>query len=767
MKRLFFPLLIFFLPFLFFLPLLGGQYVIGVGDFSSSDLLDMHLPYKYFLHESYLRGEFPVWSQHLSGGFPFLAEGQSGPLYPLNILLAFVSPVLALNLSVLFAFSIAGLGFYLYSLVIWRGSRSGALVGAVSFMFCSFFVAHIKHLNMIAVAAYFPWAGYVIHRYAQEWRFRWIVLLSGVWSLQLLAGHPHMAYVCILLSCYLYAGECFYSLYSTEKFVYGRVAISAFCSRLGWLLFALFLAFCLAAPQVLPTVELSLRSSRFNSSFRYSSNGSFYLPFLGTFIYPYIFGNPAAGTYLNGNARNRIWWENVLYVGLVPLGILLVFISQKVVSFSFLKITPYLSRLDFLRSYRRFFIFCLFIGSLLFFSLAMGQYSLSYLVAWYVLPGFSLFRFPSRFNFFVLFSFCMVTVLYFPIVITRIAHFFQKKSLSFLTERFISFLLMSVVVANAYLFVFSAVVFYPASGFISTPHIAQQILSDGPMQRVLPVLQYEKFPYFDRGWRNTYPLIASFQEGIPDNYSLVYKTLSFNDRALFEGSLSIGEKISMDQLFTADGLSYDVAKWYRLLELWGVRYVVSLRDLPVSSFRVVEEVSMPSYYGRTLKLYRDDAALPRAYFTQNIVSKKTEKDVFQAIQEGKTSPYFAAYSVSGLPTNFSRDTASFNEHSFKEHQEVYPVLLENTRLSFTTNSVEDAYLVVSDTFYPGWRVSVDGILQKPIQVNILQRAVAVPSGRHTIVWYFVPYSFYIGFVLSSLGLFSIVVLFIIQRKRCW
>jgi uncharacterized membrane protein YfhO len=64
----------------------------------------------------------------------------------------------------------------------------------------------------------------------------------------------------------------------------------------------------------------------------------------------------------------------------------------------------------------------------------------------------------------------------------------------------------------------------------------------------------------------------------------------------------------------------------------------------------------------------------------------------------------------------------------------------------------DGFLYVSDTYYPGWRAYVDGRETKIYRANLAFRAIEVPRGRHTVVFRYVPVSFYIGLVLTLLGI---------------
>ena len=64
----------------------------------------------------------------------------------------------------------------------------------------------------------------------------------------------------------------------------------------------------------------------------------------------------------------------------------------------------------------------------------------------------------------------------------------------------------------------------------------------------------------------------------------------------------------------------------------------------------------------------------------------------------------------------------------------------------------EGYLFVGDTFYPGWRATLDGQDTPLLRADYLFRAVKVPSGKHTVRMVFDPLSWKLGVVLSAGGL---------------
>ncbi len=61
-------------------------------------------------------------------------------------------------------------------------------------------------------------------------------------------------------------------------------------------------------------------------------------------------------------------------------------------------------------------------------------------------------------------------------------------------------------------------------------------------------------------------------------------------------------------------------------------------------------------------------------------------------------------------------------------------------------------VILADTYYPGWRLTIDGKSATIYRANRLMRAAAVPAGEHTLVYTYEPVSFRVGACLSAAGL---------------
>ena len=73
-------------------------------------------------------------------------------------------------------------------------------------------------------------------------------------------------------------------------------------------------------------------------------------------------------------------------------------------------------------------------------------------------------------------------------------------------------------------------------------------------------------------------------------------------------------------------------------------------------------------------------------------------------------------------------------------------------LEFAVTAPHHGYVVVTDSFYPGWRAWLD---DRPVPIrraNGVHRAVAMPAGRHRLRFAYHPSAPRLGFFLSLLTL---------------
>jgi uncharacterized membrane protein YfhO len=78
-------------------------------------------------------------------------------------------------------------------------------------------------------------------------------------------------------------------------------------------------------------------------------------------------------------------------------------------------------------------------------------------------------------------------------------------------------------------------------------------------------------------------------------------------------------------------------------------------------------------------------------------------------------------------------------------------------IALETTAARATLLVLSEMAYPGWQVKVDGRPAQWLRVNYLLRGVALPPGQHRVEFYYRPWSFRLGAVVSGLTILLLLL----------
>jgi hypothetical protein len=143
-------------------------------------------PNASFLHDSFWRGEMPLWNPFNNCGIPFLAQWNMAALYPLSLLYVVLPVGLGLNWFVLDHLFIAGMGMYWLARK-WTNHHFGAALAAVAFTFNGMTLNCVMWTSNLAGLAWMPWVVLVVE---QAWLLggRRIALAALMGAMQMLTG---------------------------------------------------------------------------------------------------------------------------------------------------------------------------------------------------------------------------------------------------------------------------------------------------------------------------------------------------------------------------------------------------------------------------------------------------------------------------------------------------------------------------------------------------------------------------------------------------
>jgi hypothetical protein len=187
----------------------------------------------------------------------------------------------------------------------------------------------------------------------------------------------------------------------------------------------------------------------------------------------------------------------------------------------------------------------------------------------------------------------------------------------------------------------------------------------------------------------------------------------------------------------------------RLLELGGITHVVALHEME----ELVPVATLPGLFVDPIRVFRVQNPLPRTY----AVDRTRVADGLLGVPI-LADPGFDARHEIILPARAPHPpppTASFSGGCRIKAERPDRILLE-------ASLSDPGFVVLLDSFDPGWKARVDGQPADVYPANLAFRAVFVPGGNHTIELLYRPRALVIGLAIS--GISCLLGLLVLARK---
>lgn len=171
------------------------------------------------------------------------------------------------------------------------------------------------------------------------------------------------------------------------------------------------------------------------------------------------------------------------------------------------------------------------------------------------------------------------------------------------------------------------------------------------------------------------------------------------------------------------------------------------------------------YQGRDGAIYRNGAALPRAFVVDRQQVVGGEQEALNAVTSPRLDGRRMAvteHALDGLARSGPGEGPS------RRAGRARITSYQPDRVALRASAPGGGLMVLTDVYYPGWQATVDG-KQVPIErVDYLLRGVALPPGSHTVVFSYRPLSWRIGWIVSLvalLGLAAAVAVGLWRKRR--
>ncbi|MBI3946629.1 MAG: YfhO family protein, partial [Armatimonadetes bacterium] len=594
---------------------------------AGSDLTHFGYPMRFLLSEGVRHGRIPLWTDRLNGGFPAHAEGQGGFLYPLNLLLAPLPLPAAIDLFFLITYVGAGLLMFLYAREVGQ-SRRAALLSAMVFAYSGFFLGHIRHMNILASAQWLPLLLLLVERYARTGRPVYLLAVAPAQALQHLAGHPQVTYYSLLFTgVYLLARVLFQA--DSVAGSRGQEAgdgdpspvtgppspSSFFAPRWRRTLLALLgfaavtvLGAGLAGAQLLPSFELAQLSDRpAKGSLTQATFHTLPLEHLVTFIHPFAMGDPGRDTYNFLRGRDSVvFWENIGYVGLLPLALALFAIRVRA------------------RRNRR--VLLLAAAALLSLLLAMGKQTPLFPFLWRHFPGMDAFRVAGRFLLITDFALAALAGFGLDALLSRIPAGAGRLRLV------IAALVLALTAADLSAFGARQCALVEADRWLAPSAAAQTIAAQNRPARVVTwgyAVPWLEAIDHNRGWQRNPEGLRPLLNALLPNHSVLQGIPQF---ACYSGFTLADKELVLGcwSALSSAGSPQAIRLGLRLLGTYHVGYVVASGDYRPGGAEEIRAFPVPGST-RAFHLYRNPHVLPRAYLVERAQAGGSPQQTLQRL----------------------------------------------------------------------------------------------------------------------------------------
>lgn len=186
---------------------------------------------------------------------------------------------------------------------------------------------------------------------------------------------------------------------------------------------------------------------------------------------------------------------------------------------------------------------------------------------------------------------------------------------------------------------------------------------------------------------------------------------------------------------------------------------VSLIDARTGTNRTVHLSTIGRYrlvHSGDVKIYENLDNLPRALVVGHARAVSSDEEALAAMR----APEFRADRVVIL--HDAADVAEPGGDTGPARTGRADVLVyEPERVVVRTESVGDAYLVLADTWYPGWAAMIDGRSAPIMRANLVFRAVALPPGVHEVEFRYDARVVKLGAVVSGATLIGMLIVILL------
>lgn len=691
----------------------------------SEDFFAFNFPIRFYAAVEINKFSFPLWNPFIFSGTPFFADIQTAVLYPFNLFLSifvkdnFLSYFIV-EFQVVLHFALGGFFMYLFIRSLNLDPFSSFL-GGVLFVFSGFFISHAHHSNIIYSGVWLPIVFFCCNQWFKYKRRYWLWLCSSFLTVSLFGGHPQITlYILYSFSCYYFFLS--FSVGKDESF---------FKHLFNYLVVILFfLLFSMV--QILPSAEFLQNTNRSVLGFSDAVKDSLPIRSLITLFMPDFF-----------DSIYESWqrWEFRYYMGLSAIVLAM---------FGMLRANA---------TVKFFLVLALF--SL---TLALGENTFVYKIFYTLAPGFQHVRVPARFIY--IFTFAIA-------VIAAHGCFFFSES-AWLKSKFNKSLELKKIIFVGFLFliaipiVFCFVLPSPIKNHINH-FISYLIITQGTILSLYFHIKYKK----KAPWMKAVILFLI-------TVDLLSHRATFNQTPINMETKITHSRVARALKQETEGTRfYDMGHKYPMYANMGLIYRMSniagynpfylknysklnLTSPKTASILGAKLIDFQSQKG-IKKTWKDkssfhiknnfllnDERLPIAFFVNKAIVYP-QFNLQDELNNSDFDPLEVVYLREELNEPYSTKPNSSPEYTVSRFEN------KGSKIVLDLRNNTEGFLVLSEIYYPGWRVFVNGEEEEVLVADSLFKAVRILDQSNKIEFIFRPRTFIIGCYVSLISLSVMIV----------
>lgn len=750
---------------MFFYPILSSEFI-----FSERDLAIFFIPPRYLWVEMVKSFELPLWNPYNYSGIPLLATLQPGILYPPNFLFFLLPFNIAWNWLIILHFVFSGFNVYVF-LRYFKSSWEASFAGAITFMLSGYLLSVHNVLPHLFSVSWFPLILVSFIKECKSGSSKYLVLTSFLLTMQFFAGAPEIVLMNVLTLFFICI---FFNVFTDEN---NQLHITVL-PRITTLLLVLLIFLLLSSIQLIPFYELKSQSIRHSGLAYFEATiWAFTWRDFIQFFLPDFFAN----------LQNDIkYWSNQSWLKSIYLGIIPFILS----TFYFVS-----------KDRKRPIFIVLIIVSIVF---ALGGNTPIYKLL-YKLPPFNSIRFPAKFLFLFFFAIAVTaglgfdclrkgiekksstiaklikTIFYIGFIFAlswgftnifhkEIYHIFEVhgikpdnyNSIDFNLHNIKRFFLFSAIFCVSFIFcleikktkiALSAIIIFLSldlfitnlgmfdytrwSFYINRHKFIESINKEGDNRRYIATpATKKKFPKYpdDRAILNPY-------------YAGLFGLYTIDGAEVLR---TIPQDSLLNIIKNTDSLDY--AKRY--FNISGISFLITINDIKDKDFKLIDTIKIretPVY------LYEYLSQPGRFLFYRQASYADNDKTIMEKLQDKGIDLKDELILFSEDPDN-EKGILHETKSNKKEKNDIKLVSYKPNKIILDYKTQDDCFLYVSDSYYPGWRAYIDGKETKIYRANLAFRAIKIPKGEHTVIFRYIPISFYAGLALTIIGIFLCIYL---------